>query len=259
MNFKIFIATFVLCLPAATGEASDRPTVVENCQSMRRKITEWTATEQADYRKLGCWYKVEADNGAKYQIDLGLIQDLGTGATTSIYSDEGASFNASNLQRWYFTCTGYFSVMQNNMRMRMGPQTYAPPRSVAAQMSEIVCAGAHKSRPNRQMAQAKPSDPLARGEKAIKFYRSRYFLAGFLLRASKVCQGDKQDIEIAFSLLGTNELKAFSQNFPTKSEQWMTEGANNFNTGVLQNGIPETCNYALGVQKKAQQIVQTDQ
>jgi hypothetical protein len=116
--------------------------VIENCQRQRRNTRGWTEAEQENYQHQGCWHKVEADNGASYQIDLGLIQDFGSGATTSVYDDKGGTFNMMNLKRWYFSCTGYFSILQNG-GMGPSPSTYAPPRSVAARIGEIVCAGAH--------------------------------------------------------------------------------------------------------------------
>lgn len=125
-------------VPANTEETVQ--TQSATCQAMRLRVQDWTPQEQEAYRRQGCWHRVEADNGAVYKIDLGLIQQFAGGATTAIYTDEGGAFNAMNLKRWYFTCTGHFSVMQDNMRM--GPTTYAPPRSVAARMSDIVCGGA---------------------------------------------------------------------------------------------------------------------
>ena len=34
--------------------------------------------------------------------------------------------------------------------------------------------------------------------------------------------------------------------------QWMMEGANNFNTGVMKDGIGTACSYALTVRAKAE-------
>jgi hypothetical protein len=89
-------------------------------------------------------------------------------------------------------------------------------------------------------------------------YESRYMLSGFLLRASVVCQGDKRHIDVAFSLLDPDELKAFSKAFPTITEQWMKRGADNFNIGVMKDGIPAACSYALTVLGQAAEIVKGD-
>lgn len=89
-------------------------------------------------------------------------------------------------------------------------------------------------------------------------YEARYMLSGFLLRASQVCQGDKHDIEAAFSLLNPDELKAFSKAFPSMTSQWMKRGAENFNIGVIKDGIPAACSYALTVLRKAKEISKGD-
>jgi hypothetical protein len=85
-------------------------------------------------------------------------------------------------------------------------------------------------------------------------YEARYMLTGFLLRATKVCQGDERHIKIAFSLLDPDELKVFSKNFPKKVEEWMERGANNFNASVLKSGIPDACSYAIKTLQEADQI-----
>jgi hypothetical protein len=99
----------------------------------------WTPERKAAYRN-NCWHSVEADNGAVYQIDLGLIQSVpGAGATAVVYSYEGDAFNPMNLKRWEFTCDGHIAVWAD---YGLGPWIYAPPRSVARHISDIVCAGA---------------------------------------------------------------------------------------------------------------------
>ena len=110
-----------------------------NCHAMRRDVQDWTPEKQDAYRRRGCWQRAEADNGAVYLIDLGLIQSFAAGATTSVYADEGGSFNVMNLRVWYFSCEGHYNVLQDR---GLGPTMYAPPRSVARHISDIVCAGA---------------------------------------------------------------------------------------------------------------------
>jgi hypothetical protein len=44
-----------------------------------------------------------------------------------------------NLKRWFFDCRDHIRVQQD---FGLTPWTYAPPRSVAAQIGNIVCAGA---------------------------------------------------------------------------------------------------------------------
>lgn len=101
------------------------------------------------------------------------------------------------------------------------------------------------------------SDGITQAQDKGAAYEARYMLSGFLLRASKVCQGDERHIKIAFSLLDPDELKVFSKNFPGKVAEWMENGANNFNTSVLKSGIPDACSYALKVLQEADQIAQS--
>ena len=89
-------------------------------------------------------------------------------------------------------------------------------------------------------------------------YESRYMLAGFLLRASTVCQGNKHDIDVAFSLLNPDELKAFSKSFPDTTAGWMKHGADNFNNQVMKDGIPAACSFALDVLRKAEEMSKSD-
>jgi hypothetical protein len=85
-------------------------------------------------------------------------------------------------------------------------------------------------------------------------YEAQYTLVGFLLRATNVCGGSKEHVDATFSLLDAEELKAFSRSFPGLSEQWMNKGAGLFNTEVLKDGIPNACQHALEVLKKAAAI-----
>ena len=82
-------------------------------------------------------------------------------------------------------------------------------------------------------------------------YQAQYQLVGFLIRAINVCGGNKADVEAAFSLLDSDELKAVSRSFPKITEKWMTRGAELFNIGVMKDGVPSACDYALTVLKKA--------
>jgi hypothetical protein len=104
-----------------------------------------------------------------------------------------------------------------------------------------------------------PTPPGARPDSAAAFYMSRYYLAGFLLRAAKVCGGDtKRTIDAAFNLLGTPELEKMSKAYPDTTEQWMLEGGNNLNTGVMKEGIERTCDDAMTVRAKAEEIAKAD-
>jgi hypothetical protein len=103
------------------------------------------------------------------------------------------------------------------------------------------------------------SAALALPNAAATAYRSRYFLAGFLLRAAKVCGGDfKRTIDAGLGLLATSELMWVSRAYPDTTGQWMQEGANNLNTGVMQDGIEEACAVANTARARAEEIVKTD-
>jgi hypothetical protein len=94
--------------------------------------------------------------------------------------------------------------------------------------------------------QARPAAP-----NAGTFYRARYLLAGFLLRAAVVCEGDgKRTVNAAFSLT----IRAISNAYPDTIRQWMEEGSANFNTGVMADGIARECAYAMMVRRRAEQM-----
>jgi Bacterial SH3 domain len=100
-----------------------------------------------------------------------------------------------------------------------------------------------------------PSPPST----AATFYEARYQLAGFLLRAGAVCEQEGQrTITAGLRLLGTSELKAISRNFPDTTRQWMTAGAEKFNTGVMNDGVADACAFAMTVRQKAEETAQAD-
>jgi len=98
----------------------------------------------------------------------------------------------------------------------------------------------------------------ANAEDRRVLYESRYTLAGFLLRASNVCEGNRHDIDVSMSLLAPDELRAFSKAFPDTTAKWMKKGADNFNVGVMKDGIPSACTFALTVMRQAEDIVKND-
>ena len=128
-------------LASAAAESALRPqTRADRCKAIRQQHFEkWAPKTKQEYQE-NCWQPIEADNGAVFRIDLGLIQKFGDQATTSIYNDEGGPFNPMHLRRWFFTCRGHFRTQLDNGHL--SSMSYAPPRSVAGQMSNIVCAGA---------------------------------------------------------------------------------------------------------------------
>jgi hypothetical protein len=99
----------------------------------------------------------------------------------------------------------------------------------------------------------------ADAQTAGAYYQSRYHISGFLLRAALVCGGDyKRTVAAGLDLVSTTELKAVSKAYPDTTQQWMKGGADNFNTGVMTDGLASACAYALTVRRKAEDIVKSD-
>jgi hypothetical protein len=91
------------------------------------------------------------------------------------------------------------------------------------------------------------------------YYQSRFHISGLLLRAATACGGDyKRTVNVALGLIGNPELKAVSKAYPGTTEQWMKGGADNFNTGVMTDGLASACAYALTVRGKAENILKGD-
>ncbi len=87
------------------------------------------------------WRTIEADNGAVTAIDMkSIVHDAeGRGANVVAYVVESDFFDPSNLRGFTFDCDGRFSVLS---AVGLSPMVYAPPRSVAAQIGALACAGA---------------------------------------------------------------------------------------------------------------------
>lgn len=90
------------------------------------------------------WQRIEADNGAVYQIDLNSISHNSNGtADVVVYAVEGPSYNPENMRRLWFDCQGRY---RDQTGPGIGPIQYAPPRSIAGRLSEIACRGAKDKR-----------------------------------------------------------------------------------------------------------------
>jgi hypothetical protein len=96
------------------------------------------------------------------------------------------------------------------------------------------------------------------GEKAAAIYRSRYMLAGFLVRAAAVCGDNKKSfkrfVDAGLGVLGTPELRALSKAYRSTTGQWMKEGGETFNERVMTDGISPACAYALTERARAEGI-----
>ncbi|WIG52220.1 MAG: hypothetical protein OJF48_003138 [Afipia sp.] len=101
-----------------------------------------SAFSQAAYKPQ--WQKVEADNGAVYQIDLNSISHFSNGTAESVvYAVEGPGYNPENMRRLWFDCQGKY---RDSTGPGIGPTSYAPPRSIIGRISQIACAGAKETR-----------------------------------------------------------------------------------------------------------------
>jgi hypothetical protein len=100
-----------------------------------------------------------------------------------------------------------------------------------------------------------PEPNVLRAQDASAKYEARYQLTGYLLRATNVCMANNQQIAASFSLISSDEMKAFSRAFPQLTEQWMMHGADLFNASVLKDGVQPACNYALAVLKKPNSVI----
>lgn len=93
-------------------------------------------------------------------------------------------------------------------------------------------------------------------DSAEAIYRSRFFVAGSLLRAGDICpNGYKELVDAAFDMLDAPELKRLSGAFPETTQQWMLEGATSLNTGVMHDGIEKTCADVEHMRAKAAQMM----
>ncbi len=96
--------------------------------------------------------------------------------------------------------------------------------------------------------------PLScRAQTAAEVYRARLLVSGYLLRSSVACPGprSRHTVELALRFAAGGDLRAFSRAFPKQSEQWMTEGAGNFNDDVANKGITAACKEAAGMVRSA--------
>jgi hypothetical protein len=89
------------------------------------------------------WRSVEASNGAVYKIDMNSISYMNNGAAELIvYIVEGDDYDPRNVKRLWFDCHGHYRDQTNGISATL----YAPPRSMAGQLSGIACAGAKDTR-----------------------------------------------------------------------------------------------------------------
>ena len=105
-----------------------------------------------------------------------------------------------------------------------------------------------------QVTQTVTTEPSANYVTASQpAYQSTYFISGMLLRSSNVCGGDWQKtVEISINLIATPEMKAISSGYPESTKKWLSDGASNFNTGVMTTGVTAACQYAMKIRGEAE-------
>ena len=90
------------------------------------------------------WQSLEAADGSVFRIDLNSIALRSTGAVdATVYAVQGEAYDPRNLRRYMFDCQGHYMDLD---AMQLTAPVYAPPRSVAGQIADIVCADAQKKR-----------------------------------------------------------------------------------------------------------------
>src|SRR5262249_49985496 len=108
----------------------------------------------------GNWQRIEAEDGAIYQLDVSSIHRFRNGtAEATVYAVQGAGFNPESLHRLWFDCHGHY---QDTTGPRISQTLYAAPRSIAGRISDIACVGAKdltRSDPSGQESKS-PSSSL---------------------------------------------------------------------------------------------------
>jgi hypothetical protein len=191
------------------------------------------------------WQRIEADNGAASAIELNSVASWSTGEVYAIICAlDGDVCPLSGMRRVLFDCRGHYTPIDFG-----GVSLQAPPRSVIGRLADIACT-------------AKSRNPASRNEgkkPAMAMYEARYTLAGFLLRAGKVCTSDSQpNIDAGFSLLDSSELKQISKSYPETIQSWMMQGADNFNAGVMKDGMKVACAYAVAVRRRVEEGIASE-
>ncbi len=92
-------------------------------------------------------------------------------------------------------------------------------------------------------------------EDASETYKARFFVSGMLMRAGMVCGKNwKGNAKVGIDLIATPELRDLARAYPETTKKWLEAGAENFNNGVMQDGLPAACKFADDMRRKAQSI-----
>jgi hypothetical protein len=94
---------------------------------------------QCNVRTRPAWHLLEADNGAVTAVDTSSIHydGLNRFAYINAYQVQGEEFHPEYSRQFMFDCHGRFAV--GSTMAEEGSWTYAPPRSIAAQIGALAC------------------------------------------------------------------------------------------------------------------------
>lgn len=63
------------------------------------------------------------------------------------------------------------------------------------------------------------------------------------MRAGMVC-GKTDLAKIGIDMIASPQLRSLAESYPETTNKWMQEGADNFNSGVMNDGLPAACKFA---------------
>ena len=77
---------------------------------------------------------IEADNGTVYRFDMNLVFREAGGVYAMVHDSSQDSWESTMME---FDCAGHFLIM--SQMGEMSEWMYAPPRSIAGKIAEMVC------------------------------------------------------------------------------------------------------------------------
>lgn len=87
-------------------------------------------------------------------------------------------------------------------------------------------------------------------------YRGQFEVSGFLLRSTKVCPADIEDvIETALDLIAAEDARKLQEEFGEVTKQWMESGASEFNSQVETQGAENACVMAAQLKSGARRSI----
>lgn len=99
------------------------------------------------------WQSIEASDGSVYKIDMKSISHMNNGtAELIVYMVKGDDYDPRNVKRLWFDCHGHYQDHTGGISATL----YAPPRSMAGQLSNIACAAAKFDEPPKDAPRPEP-------------------------------------------------------------------------------------------------------